>query len=420
VIGGALGLAIASSSISGVDLPSLAKETTPAVVSLSVIDAGGTESATATGFFISGDGILVTNWHVIENADSVVAHSTTGTKFTFAGVLLHDEIHDLAVLKANEKSAKWLTLGDSTKLEVGSRIAVIGSPHGLDATLSDGIISAKRHFPYGNDLLQITAPVSPGSSGSPVLNERGEAVGIVRLLLRDSQNLNFAICAEVLKEVLALRRGPAAPISFREAAEQGKQINKANARDLAAEGESHRKNKELDAGIESYTEALTLDPSNAEYWIRIGELYGLCDRFDRALECLTKAVGLNPSTWEGWRNLGLVYFHERRWAEADRSLQLAIHLGSSEKQTMEQAMAWTDLGVVYQTCCGDNTRASSCFERAVNLSPSYALAWRNLCTTSCASGKKNRAAAALKKLTELHSSFAKEAADTYAADFGTK
>jgi S1-C subfamily serine protease len=184
-----------------IDLKALARKARPAVMLLVVSDATGKEIATGTGFLVSSDGKLITNHHVIENAVSAVAKAENGGLFPVEGVLADDPKNDLVLLKLKAKDLPFLPLGNSDKIEVGTRIAVIGSPLGLEGTLSEGIVSAVREMNGEVKLLQITAAVSHGSSGSPVINTKGDVVGVASALLSGGQALNFAVpiaCANQL------------------------------------------------------------------------------------------------------------------------------------------------------------------------------------------------------------------------------
>ena len=113
----------------------------------------------AAGFFVSPDGLLITNWHVVEEAASAAAKTKSGQILPIKGAIGLDRENDLAVLMVEGANLPFLTLGQSGVLKTGDRVAVIGSPMGLEGSLSEGIVSAKRQW------LQITAPISPGSSG---------------------------------------------------------------------------------------------------------------------------------------------------------------------------------------------------------------------------------------------------------------
>jgi serine protease Do len=155
---------------------------------------------TGTGFFITSEGVAVTNYHVIQDASSVAAMTNDGAFFAFEGILYAPPGVDLVLLKFSAHDAPWLKLGRSDTAAEGQRVLVIGNPTGLQGTVSDGLIAA---FRQNHSLIQITAPISPGSSGSPVLDENGLVVGIATLQRVEGQNLNFAIAVESVNEALS-------------------------------------------------------------------------------------------------------------------------------------------------------------------------------------------------------------------------
>jgi len=109
-------------------------------------------------------------------------------------------------LQADISGVPFLNLGEEDASEVGQRVAVIGSPLGLDGTLSEGIISAKRKLDDGPLWLQISAAVSPGSSGSPVMNAKGEVIGVATMVLTGGQSLNFAVPIGVPRKLLVAKK----------------------------------------------------------------------------------------------------------------------------------------------------------------------------------------------------------------------
>ena len=155
--------------------------------------------ASGSGFIITENGIVVTNNHVIEswngNKDSLLyIENSDGIFLSPVELIASDADKDVALLKVEENNLPFIQLSGSTPKE-GEDVVVIGSPLGLSTTITTGIISNIR----GNDgLLQISAPISPGSSGSPVLNSNGEAIGMATLLMEGGQNLNFAIPASYI------------------------------------------------------------------------------------------------------------------------------------------------------------------------------------------------------------------------------
>ncbi|WP_285907428.1 Do family serine endopeptidase [Pseudodesulfovibrio pelocollis] len=171
-----------------------------------------------SGFVISPDGLIVTNNHVIEGADKVTVRFQDDSKEYVAEIVGRDKETDLAVIRIkSDRALPVLTLGDSDALMVGEWVLAIGNPFGLDNTVTAGIISAKHRIigagPFDN-FLQTDASINPGNSGGPLLNMRGEVVGINTAINAAADNIGFAIPssqAEViidqLKQGKAVRRG---------------------------------------------------------------------------------------------------------------------------------------------------------------------------------------------------------------------
>lgn len=142
-------------------------------------------TATGSGFVINSDGTILTNYHVVENAVKVTVSFEHG-KTVEAKVVGKDPSNDLAVLRIPTEGLTMhvLTLGDSSKAEVGDPVLAIGNPFGLDRTLTTGVVSALQReitAPNGftiDNVLQTDAPINPGNSGGPLLNEAGEVIGI--------------------------------------------------------------------------------------------------------------------------------------------------------------------------------------------------------------------------------------------------
>jgi S1-C subfamily serine protease len=153
------------------DIPAISREANGAVVSIVVSDKNGHPVAQGSGFLISKDGQVVTNYHVIKNGSSAVIKFPDGAFFVVDGVLASDKDRDVAIIKAHGNDFRALTLGDSDRLQVGEEVVAIGSPLSLESTVSNGIVSAIRTVEdEGGKFLQITVPISPGSSGGPLFN----------------------------------------------------------------------------------------------------------------------------------------------------------------------------------------------------------------------------------------------------------
>ena len=187
----------------------IAKRALDATVLLVMKDANGQILARGSGFFVQPNQIA-TNYHVIEGATAGTAKQVGQEieyKITSFGTI--DETQDLAILEVSDSDVQPLPLGDSNTVVIGDSVYVAGNPKGyLEGTFSHGLISAIRELSTGK-LLQLTAPISSGSSGGPVLNNKGEVIGVSVAQIRDGQNLNFAIPSNYLNAIISYKDGNA-------------------------------------------------------------------------------------------------------------------------------------------------------------------------------------------------------------------
>ncbi len=159
-----------------------------------------------SGFFATPDGKIVTNFHVIRGASKATVITSDHVEHSDVEVIALDRAHDLAVLRIAAKVARPLPLADSSLARPGEHVVAIGNPLGLGNTVSDGLLSAVRTLPHLT-ILQISAPISPGSSGGPVFDDAGQVIGVSTFLIAGGQNLNFAIPINVAKPMLAGNNG---------------------------------------------------------------------------------------------------------------------------------------------------------------------------------------------------------------------
>jgi hypothetical protein len=174
-------------------IPELVKKCGPSVVMI-FNQEGDKITGTGSGFVIDSKGTIVTNYHVVKDASSISIKLKTGEVFKVTGIINLDKTKDICILKIAGFDLPSLPLGNSNKIITGENCIAIGNPQGFENTVSNGIISGIRSMD-GMNLIQITTPISPGSSGGPLLNEIGEVIGITSMTWSESgtQNINFAI-----------------------------------------------------------------------------------------------------------------------------------------------------------------------------------------------------------------------------------
>ena len=164
------------------------KSDTPGMILIETYDDEGHKRGLGSGFIVASDGTAITNYHVIRGASRATVKFADGTVGSVEGVKSYDRTRDLAVVQVTPAPRTVLEIGDSDKMKVGDTVVAVGSPLGLQNTMSEGIVSGLR-----NGVIQISAPISPGSSGGAVFDEYGKVIGVSAAQMVAGQNLNFAI-----------------------------------------------------------------------------------------------------------------------------------------------------------------------------------------------------------------------------------
>jgi serine protease Do len=167
----------------------------PSVMTLHVKNVRG-ETYIGTAFLALEKNIAVTAWHVVSDATNVTATFSDDRVFNAAGLIDKDEQHDLALIRLDVADRPEARLSFARPL-VGSRAYVIGAPKGFEFSITDGLISQIQKI-HGTDQYQVSCPISGGNSGGPVVNERGEVVGVTAWTQKDAQNVSFAVPAGFL------------------------------------------------------------------------------------------------------------------------------------------------------------------------------------------------------------------------------
>ena len=317
ITGAVLLLLSITTGASALTTEQLAEKALAATVFLEMKDSTGTTLSFGSGFFVKPNQIA-TNFHVIAGARQGTAKLVgKDTRYQIKGIVATDKENDLAVLKVTAYGVTPLPLGDSDTVNIGAKVYVAGNPKGLEGTFSDGLISRRESYPKKR--LQMTAPISPGSSGGPVLNSKGEVIGISVSVHRalDAQNLNFAIPSNYLKALLAKAR-PAKPLSQ-------------NSQSISAETYFLRGNAKYglglyDAAIVAYTLAILLEPDDAAAYYNRGLAKYNLDQYFAAIADYDMAIRLKPDDAAAYINRGLAKADLKQYFAAISDYDMAILL----------------------------------------------------------------------------------------------
>jgi tetratricopeptide (TPR) repeat protein len=349
-------------------LPELVRRIKPSAVAIETYDSRGEKLSRGSGFFIEIDRI-VTNRHVIEGAYRAEIHSSTGTVYPVKGVIAVDAEGDLAVLKIDAPATYIRPLPlDKTSPQEGESVVVIGNPLGLEGSVTNGIVSAVRDIPTFGRIIQITAPISAGSSGSPVVNMHGQVIGIATLQITGGQSVNFAIPSERIAQLQI-----AAPMSLSELVVASGRNKRAKAVQYFRDGLSFLSKDDCEKALVSFEKAVESDTNYAEAWAQSGFCNEKLGKHAEALEASRRAVNLRPSA-ESYFNIGLANFYLKQYKEAVDGYRQAIKL-----DPYNSADAYYALALVYRDWGKPDEEIQS-YKQAIRLRPDYILAYERLGT----------------------------------------
>ena len=308
-------------------LPQLVKRIKPSAVAIETFDSRGNTLSRGSGFFVSNDRII-TNRHVIEKSSRVEIHLMNGSKYGAKGVLAIDGEGDLALLQVDvpKEFAAPLQIVQSAPLE-GESIVVIGNPFGLEGSVSNGIVSAVREIPGYGKIIQITAPISPGSSGSPVVNMRGQVVGVASLQAAEGQSLNFAVPSE---RIFALKIGELQTFSTLSAETQ--KNKRSAAQSLYSQGLGILSRDDFARALPYFEKAVEVDSNYAEAWYQVGFCYGMLGKHADALKASRRAAQLRPDWAETYLNIGASSFALGQFKDAVDAYRQAVKLDESNAE----------------------------------------------------------------------------------------
>ena len=384
-----------SSTFTEENLPEIIKRIQPSVVVILTYDKEGKISGQGSGFFINERGDVITNRHVLMGASSAKVKTANGEIYPITKVLAEDKVGDLIKVSVDiPASAVHTSSVSATIPEVGERIIVIGSPEGLEQTVSDGIVSAVRDIPAFGKIIQITAPTSPGSSGSPVVNMKGEIIGVATFQMVEGQNLNFAIPGERL---LKLAQGKVQTLPEWEKGGEKERLDSAEG--LYYEGIVLVWSEEYEEALSYFKQAVNKDTSYADAYFYVGYCNAKLGRYNEAVEAFEQAIRIKPDDAETHCNLGVAYYSLGRYNEAVEAYKQAIRIKP------DYAVAHDYLGVAYAEL-GRHNEAVEAYKQAIRINPDFTEAHYNLGVAYAKLGRHNEAVEAYKQAIRINPDFA--------------
>jgi tetratricopeptide (TPR) repeat protein len=367
-------------------LPELVKRIKPSAVALETFDAKGNTVARGSGFFIAPDRII-TNRHVIERAARVEIHLLDGRKFPVRGVLAVDGEGDLALLQVEVPRALAIPLPVVRAVpQEGETVVVIGNPYGLEGSVSNGIVSAVREISGYGKIIQITASISPGSSGSPVVNMAGQVIGVATLQAAEGQNLNFAVPSERISQ---LRVNDVQ--SFTTLTAETQKNKRSAAERLYSQGLAQLSRDDYARALPYFEKAVEIDGNYAEAWYQAGYCYGVLGRHVDALKASRQAAKLRPEWAATYVNIGASSYAIGQYKDAVEAYRTAIRLDD------DNADIQYSLGLTFNKLNRTEEEILA-YRRALTLRPDHANSMEKLGTALFKKGRFSEAAAAFDQL----------------------
>ena len=341
-------------------VPQIAERALASTVSLEMRDRNGAVLSRGSGFFVRSN-LIATNYHVIEGAARGTAKLVNRYKaYTIEGFTAVDKTNYLALLKVTVYGVNPLLLGDSNTVRIGETIYVAGNPIGLEGTVSDGIISGRRDR-YTKERLQMTAPISPGSSGGPVLNRKGKVIGVSVSGYHGGgvQNLNFAIPSKYLKALLTQSR-IVKPFS--------QQSQFISADTYLRRGNDKMRMENYQGAIADYTQAIRLKPNDAFAYAVRGRAKEQLGQYFAAIADFDMAIRLKPNDAFAYLARGDAKRQLGQYSAAITDFDMAIRLKPND------AFAYAVRGDAKRQL-GQYSAAITDYDTAIRLQPDYAVAY---------------------------------------------
>ena len=310
-------------------LKKIIQEQGKSVVFIGMYDKKGNPLSYGSGFFISKDGKIITNYHVIENGYRAIIKTLNGKTYDHVFLLSFDEKKDIALLEVNENNAPPVKIGDSDFVEQGDKVITIGNPEGFQNTVSEGIISGIREYEEIK-FFQFSSPISHGNSGGPLYNLNGEVVGIATLMSKTGQNLNFAV---PINYIVPLKQDQKRLLLEKRYLENQKK--KLTAKFLEKLKQSSELEPEQTLSKEAFELYKKVEASTNSFYILGTENL-------TSIQLLEQAIQVDPYYHAAYYMLGLSYSNRKNYSVAEKYFLQSIELKHRHQE------AYTELAYIYK------------------------------------------------------------------------
>jgi len=390
-----LGVAVSSTAMAEIDLTQLVKNIQPAVTTVVAYDVNGNVTSLGTGFFISKEGYLVTNYHVLFGKFSAEIKTADGETYPIKAIVAQNQAADLLKVRVAipAERVSWLEVSQEPP-SIAQHVVVVGSPLGLEQSVSDGIVSSVREIPGIGTFCQISAPISPGSSGSPVINMNGEVMGVATFQFLQGQNLNFAIASRSIRELQTDRPEQSlSEWSFNHSNQKA-----VLAEEMCRKGFSFSINGQDQEALEYFKKAAENDPNSTTAWYGLGYCYAGQNSYTDAIAAYKQAIQTNPTNAISHFHLGNYLQKLGRYAEAIEAFKQVVAINPEFEE------AYFSLGIIYLKA-GRLEESKDAFKHVVSINPESKTAHYNIAIACTKLGQYAEAVAAYKKAIAIQPEF---------------
>jgi tetratricopeptide (TPR) repeat protein len=392
---GLLILLFSSFGATSTHLPELVKKIQPAVVKIVVYDMNKQVSGIGSGFFINSQGHLITNFHVLNGAFSAEVIAQDGSKYSIDLMIAQNPYADLVKVSVDipHMFVEWLKVVDAIP-SIAEQVLVVGSPLGLEQSVSEGIVSAVREIPNLGKFFQTTAPISPGSSGSPVLNMDGHVIGIVSFQSVMGQNINFAVPSKKVLELDDEAPGQTLAEWTYGISNQKPKL----AAELCRKGFQFSINGEFKKALSYYKNATEKDPTDIVAWYGLSQCYVGLGKSEAVVETYKEAIRINVKDASLHFNLGNYYRNLGKNTEAIKAYTAAIQINPDDSSSYDR------LGILYSEM-GQYRNAIEAHKQVTVINPRSAPAHFHIGTAHAQLGELEAAVESYKKAVLINSEF---------------